>query len=144
LTPYLGPGRSVDRVGEDATYTIGRLAAAAGVHVETVRYYERRGLLAPPARSASGYRLYGDADLRLLQLIARGKGLGFTLAEIAELVGAEEPPSVDRIRAAAHAKAADVESRRRELAEVQRRLHRLAALCADGADPDCVALRVTP
>lgn len=131
-------------MGDGATYTIGQLAAAAGVHVETVRYYERRGLLAPPPRSPSGYRLYGGADLRLLQLIARGKALGFTLAEIADLVGTRGPRSADGVRAAAQAKAADIEARQRELADVRRRLQRLAALCADGADADCVALRIAP
>ena len=144
LNPYLGPGRTLDPVGDGATYTIGQLASAAGVNLETVRYYERRGLLAPPPRSAAGYRLYGDADLRLLQLISRGKDLGFTLAEIADLVGTGGPRSVDGVRAAAQAKATDIEARQRELTEVRQRLQRLAALCADGADADCVALRVAP
>ena len=144
MTPYRGPGPSVDRVGDDATYTIGQLASAAGVNLETVRYYERRGLLAPPPRSAAGYRLYGAADLRLLQLIGRGKALGFTLTEIGELLGSDGPRSVDGVRAAAQTKAADIEARRRELGEVRRRLQRLATLCADGAEADCVALRVSP
>jgi DNA-binding transcriptional MerR regulator len=127
-----------------ATYTIGRLAHAAGVHVETVRYYERRGLLAPPPRSASGYRLYSDEDLRVLQLIARGKRLGFTLREIGELVGDPGARSADGVLAVAHAKLAAVEARQRELAEIRDRLRRLTELCADGAEPDCVALRVAP
>ena len=126
------------------TYTIGRLADAAGVHVETIRYYERRGLLAPPPRTASGYRLYSDDDLRLLQLIARGKRLGFTLREIADLVGDAGARSVDDVLAAAQAKLVAVEARQRDLAEIQRRLQQLTELCADGAEPDCVALRVAP
>ncbi len=126
------------------TYTIGRLADAAGVHVETIRYYERRGLLAPPARSAAGYRLYADDDLRLLQLIARGKRLGFTLREIADLVGDAGARSVDDVLAAAQAKMVALEARQRDLAEIQRRLQQLTELCADGAEPDCVALRVAP
>ncbi len=126
------------------TYTIGRLADAAGVHVETIRYYERRGLLAPPPRTASGYRLYADDDLRLLQLIARGKRLGFTLREIADLVGDAGARSVDDVLAAAQAKLVALEARQRDLAEIQRRLQQLTELCADGAEPDCVALRVAP
>ena len=126
------------------TYTIGRLADAAGVHVETIRYYERRGLLAPPPRTASGYRLYADDDLRLLQLIARGKRLGFTLRENADLVGDAGARSVDDVLAAAQAKLVAVEARQRDLAEIQRRLQQLTELCADGAEPDCVALRVAP
>jgi MerR family Zn(II)-responsive transcriptional regulator of zntA len=131
-------------VDEGATYTIGQFAAAAGVHTETVRYYERRGLLRAPRRSAAGYRLYDDADLRLMELIARGKQLGFTLAEISELVGGDGTRSVDSIRSAAQAKAADIAARQRELAAVRDRLRRLAELCVDGADADadCLMLRV--
>jgi DNA-binding transcriptional MerR regulator len=124
-------------------YTIGRLAEAAGVHVETIRYYERRGLLAPPARTASGYRIYADDDLALLQLIARGKALGFTLSEIGELVGSSGSRSVDEVLAAAQDKAEALAARQVELAETQRRLRELTRLCADGVEADCVALRVS-
>ena len=124
-------------------YTIGRLAEAAGVHVETIRYYERRGLLAPPARTASGYRIYVDDDLALLQLIARGKALGFTLSEIGELVGSSGSRSVDEVLAAAQDKAEALAARQVELAETQRRLRELTRLCADGVEADCVALRVS-
>ena len=71
------------------SFTIGRLAETAGVNVETVRYYERRGLLEQPPRPGQGYRQYSDADVWRLQFIRRGKDLGFTLAEIAELLGPE-------------------------------------------------------
>ena len=131
-------------MGVGTTYTIGELARAAGVHLETVRFYERRGLLAPPPRSAAGYRLYSDDDLRLLQLIARGKRLGFTLREIAELAGDAGARSVGDVLAAANAKSVALEARQRELAEIQRRLRQLTELCAEGAEPDCVALRVAP
>ena len=123
-------------------YTIGRLAEAAGVHVETIRYYERRGLLAPPARTASGYRIYTADDLALLQLIARGKALGFTLSEIGELVGSSGARSVDEVLAAAQDKAEALAARQVELAETQRRLRELTRLCANGVEADCVALRV--
>jgi MerR family mercuric resistance operon transcriptional regulator len=129
-------------VDEGATYTIGQFAAAAGVHPETVRFYERRGLLRPPRRSEAGYRLYDDTDLRLMTLISRGKQLGFTLAEIRELVGGDGPRSAERVRSAAQAKAADIAVRQRELAAVRHRLRRLAELCADDADADCMMLRV--
>jgi DNA-binding transcriptional MerR regulator len=124
-------------------YTIGRLAEAAGVHVETIRYYERRGLLAPPARTASGYRIYADDDLALLQLIARGKALGFTLSEIGELVGSSGSRTVDEVLSAAQDKAEALAARQVELAETQRRLRELTRLCADGVEADCVALRVS-
>ena len=69
-----------------ATVTIGQLARKASVHVETVRYYERRGLLPEPPRRWSGYREYSDDDVARLQFIKRAQGLGFSLKEIAELL----------------------------------------------------------
>lgn len=123
------------------TYTIGKLAAAAGVHVETVRYYERRGLIEQPARAASGYRQYSADDLWRLRFVARGKQLGFTLAEVAELLNAGPDRSAAAVLAAARAKIADVEERRRRLDEARCRLEQLAALCEDG-DAGCVTLQV--
>ena len=84
LTPYPGTGHSLANV---ESLTISQLAHEAGVHVETVRYYERRGLLREPPRTPAGYRQYSTADLRRLQFIARAKQLGFTLAEVARLAG---------------------------------------------------------
>jgi MerR family copper efflux transcriptional regulator len=66
------------------TMTIGRLAKQAGVNIDTIRYYERNGLIPEPLRRASGYRQYGVGDLRRLRFILRAKDLGFTLAEIGE------------------------------------------------------------
>jgi DNA-binding transcriptional MerR regulator len=122
------------------TYTIGKLASAAGVHVETIRYYERRGLLAPPPRSVGGYRQYSSDDLWRLQFVARGKRLGFTLAEIAEIMGTDR--SAPAILEAAQAKLTAVEARQRELAQVHCRLRHLVDLCTHGADADCTALRI--
>jgi MerR family transcriptional regulator, copper efflux regulator len=146
-------------------FTIGKLAEAAGVHVETIRYYERRGLLAPPPRSASGYRQYSPDDLWRLQFIARGKRLGFTLAEIAEVMSPASSPdsgspsasgsasaagsasasasaSLERVLEAARAKIAAIDERQRELARMRCRLQQLAELCEHGPDADCLALRV--
>jgi DNA-binding transcriptional MerR regulator len=124
------------------TYTIGKLAAAAGVHVETIRYYERRGLIEQPPRSSGGYRQYSADDLWRLQFIGRGKQLGFTLAEIAEVLGSDAGGSAATVLAAARAKIAAVDDEIAELARVRCRLHRLAELCSHGDDADCVALRV--
>jgi MerR family copper efflux transcriptional regulator len=123
-----------------AALTIGKLAEAAGVHVETIRYYERRGLLAPPPRTASGYRQYSADDLWRLQFIARGKRLGFTLAEIASVMS--PAASAEDMLAAARAKIAAIDERQRELARTRCRLQQLAELCQHGDDADCVALRV--
>ncbi len=113
--------------------TIGELARQAGVNVETVRYYERRGLLDEPPRTPSGYRQYGADDLWRLQFIARAKQLGFTLAEIADLLG-DDGRSAKGVLEAAQAKLASVDERERELVELRCRLQRLVQLCADG-DP---------
>jgi MerR family mercuric resistance operon transcriptional regulator len=121
------------------SYTIGTLAAAAGVHVETIRYYERRGLIVQPERTGPGYRRYGDDDLWRLRFIARGKLLGFTLADIGELLGAGSVPAV---LAAARARIDAVDEQRRELDRQRCRLEQLADLCRQGADADCVALRL--
>jgi len=76
---------------EQQPITIGRLARAADVGVETIRFYEREGLLAPPARTASGYRLYSPKTAERLGFIRRAKALGFSLAEIRELLELAPP-----------------------------------------------------
>lgn len=69
-----------------STHTIGFTAKAAGVGVDTVRYYEREGLLSKASRTASGYRLYSSAEIKRLQFIRKAKVLGFTLADITDLL----------------------------------------------------------
>jgi DNA-binding transcriptional MerR regulator len=127
------------------TFTIGRLADDAGVNIETVRYYERRGLLREPPRSEAGYRQYSASDLWRLQFIARAKRLGFTLSEIATLVvedgdGGEDPS--ESILRLARAKVDALDERRRSLEETRARLTRLIDLCGDPTSPDCRALQV--
>jgi DNA-binding transcriptional MerR regulator len=119
--------------------TIGELAHAAGVNVETVRYYERRGLLTAPPRPARGYRKYGDDSLWRLQFIGRAKELGFTLSEIRDLL--DEPSSRD-VLDAARRKVADVNRRLADLAALQTRLRQLVDTCENGDGFDCVALAV--
>lgn len=116
--------------------TIGELAGRAGVGVETVRYYERRGLLAEPDRGPNGYRLYTPADLERLAFIARAKRLGFTLTEIADL-SASPAEVLDR----AEAKLSEIEARRAELDAMTARLQALVDGCARG-DLGCVAIDV--
>jgi MerR family transcriptional regulator, copper efflux regulator len=116
--------------------TIGDLAAAAGVGIDTVRYYERRGLLPAPPRTMSGYRQYGDADVARLQQVLRAKALGFTLREIRELAD-----DADGILAAARAKRAAVAAQQAELTIVTARLDRLVGACEEGTD-DCLTLGV--
>jgi DNA-binding transcriptional MerR regulator len=127
-----------------AGLTIGKLAAAAGVGVgvETVRFYQRRGLLAQPERRDEGFREYTEADQGRLAFIRRAQGLGFTLAEIRDLIGPAEARAAGDIIAAAGAKLEAVDAQLRELTRLQCRLRRLVQVCEDGNGDDCVALHL--
>ena len=123
--------------------TIGKLAAAEGVSVETVRFYQRRGLLAKPERRGSGYREYSDADRWRLVFIRRARQFGFTLGEIAELLGPAESQSTQEIAAAAQAKLAAIDEQIRELMQQRCRLRQLVRVCEHGDGEQCAALRLT-
>src|SRR5437660_11625983 len=126
-----------------AGLTIGKFAAAEGVGVETVRFYQRRGLLPlPERRGAGGYREYTDADRWRLAFIRRARRLGFTLEEIRDLLGPAQARSADDIAAAAAAKLAAVDDQLRELAQKRCRLRRLVQVCEHGSRDDCVALHL--
>jgi len=122
--------------------TIGKLAAAEGVGVETVRFYQRRGLLPRPERRGSGYREYSDADRSRLEFIRRARGLGFTVAEIAELLSPAEAQSTAEIQAAAHAKLAAIDEQMKELIQQRCRLRQLIRLCEHGDGRQCAALQL--
>jgi len=124
--------------------TIGRLAAAEGVGVETVRFYQRRGLLATPERRGSGYREYSEADRSRLVFIRRARQLGFTLGEVAELLGPAEAESTQEIAAAAQAKLAAVDAQVRELMQLRCRLRQLVHVCEHGNGQECAALATGP
>ena len=126
-----------------AGLTIGKFAAAEGVGVETVRFYQRRGLLAPPARGRSGFREYSADDQWRLAFIRRARALGFSLAEIRDLLGPAQARSTAEITAAAEQKLAANAARMRELAQQQCRLRRLVHVCEHGDSDDCVALHIT-
>jgi DNA-binding transcriptional MerR regulator len=125
-----------------AGLTIGKFAAAEGVGVETARFYQRRGLLALPEREGSGFREYSEADQWRLAFIGRAKRLGFTLAEISDLLGPAETRSTGDIVLAAQAKLEAVGQQRQELALLQCRLRRLVQVCEHGNGDGCVALHL--
>jgi DNA-binding transcriptional MerR regulator len=125
-----------------AGLTIGKLAAAGGVGVETVRFYQRRGLLTEPERTGSGYREYSEADKERLVFIRRARRLGFTVGEIRELLGPAEANSTAEIVSAAQAKLGRIEQQIRELELVKCRLRRLLHVCEHGNGRDCAALQL--
>ncbi len=109
---------------EGAGLRIGALAARAGTSADTVRYYERRGLLGPPQRTSSGYRVYQDEALRRLQFIRRAKRLGFSLDDIRGLLGLAEDGACRPLRRQVAALL------RREIAICETKLTELAAFKA--------------
>ncbi len=113
------------------TVTIGQLARKAQVHVETVRYYERRGLLPQPLRRWSGYRQYSQDDVIRLRFIKRAQRLGFSLKEIAELLSLRVDPdtSCHDVKQRAEAKLADIEAKILALEQMKKALKKLAASC---------------
>ena len=110
---------------------IGQLAKHAGAGIDTVRFYERQGLLPPPQRQASGYRQYDDSDVARLRFIRRAKTLGFTLVEIRELLALSGRREDDMagLKEAAIEKLADVEARLVELTRIKDGLQTLVASC---------------
>jgi DNA-binding transcriptional MerR regulator len=122
-------------------FSIGQLAKRAGVGIDTVRYYERNGLLAPADRLASGYRRYGDVELKRLRFIRRAKALGFTLADIRGLLLLSSERNVSKVRLAAQRKLTDVEQRLEELSRIRGGLRELIAACpGHGRAEECPIL----
>jgi MerR family mercuric resistance operon transcriptional regulator len=115
--------------------TIGALAKACAVHVETVRFYQRRGLLEEPHRPAGSVRRYGEATLQRLRFIRRAQALGFTLEEIAELLRLERTPDCGRASKLASARLADVEAKLVDLERMRGTLRALVQACMAGRDP---------
>lgn len=120
---------------------IGTLARRAGVRIDTVRYYERSGLLSPKTRLASGYRRYGELELSRLRFIRRAQALGFTLREVRELPVLSSRRDVAKVKRAAQEKLADVEGRIAALERVREGLATLIATCpGHGRAADCPIL----
>lgn len=116
--------------------TIGRLARAAGVNIETVRYYQRRGLLATPRKPLDGVRRYTSETLGRLRFIRRAQELGFTLREIADLLKLGDG-SCTETRAIAEHRLADIETRIHDLEAMRATLGKLIRTCREGNRPPC-------
>jgi MerR family mercuric resistance operon transcriptional regulator len=117
--------------------TRSEVAERADVNPETVRYYEERGLIPDPPRSASGYRLYDESYVRRLRFIGRAKELGFTLKEIRSLLKLRAGPDAtcQDVRAQAEEKVADVEEKIADLRRIRSALASLMETCAGGEGP---------
>lgn len=115
-----------------AGLTIGKVAHSARLAIDTVRYYEREGLLQKPARTPSGYRQYPKEAVARLRFICQAKELGFTLAEIRELLALKVTPgkSCADVRAHAEHKVADVDRRIASLKRMRGALVKLASACS--------------
>ena len=113
----------------DRILTIGQLARAADVNVETVRYYQRRGLVAQPQRPSNSVRRYSEDSVKRIRFIKRAQELGFTLAEVTNLLALEDGRSCRETRELAGRKLAIVESRLADLSRLRRTLRELVARC---------------
>lgn len=124
--------------------TIGKAAAAAGVNVETIRYYERRGLIEQPEKpAAGGYRTYPERTIRRVRFIRHAQGLGFSLREAGELARLREGETGDAasVRDHAAAKLADIEAKIADLQGLRDTLTRLVASCpGSGPLDDCAIM----
>jgi MerR family mercuric resistance operon transcriptional regulator len=116
--------------------TISRLAQLGGVNLETIRYYERQGLLPAPPRTAAGYRVFPREAARRLRFIKRAQELGFSLSEISELLALRMKPGTKHadMRTRAEAKIADIEQKIQSLQAMKKTLRQLTERC-EGCGP---------
>lgn len=129
---------------QTASLTIGAVAKRVGVAIDTIRYYEREGLLPEPLRRASGYRSYDEGTIAQLRFIRRAKELGFTLEEIRELLAlsADRQRGVKAVKKRAEQRLAAIEQRIAELQRVRDGLAQLVASCpGHGRPEECPILR---
>ena len=119
-----------------ASLTIGGLAQAAGVGVETIRFYQRKGLVEQPPR-AGGIRRYDERDVTRLRFIRRAQAAGFTLAEIAELIALDATDDRARARTLAQARLDALDAKIAELEQARTALARLARECGAGRAGPC-------
>lgn len=112
-----------------AHLSIGQLARQAGVAIDTIRYYERDGLLKAAGRQPSGYRHYGESELRRLRFIRRAKALGFSLDDIRDLLVLSDTRNIQEVKATALAKRDQIDQRIAELQRVRAGLDALITVC---------------
>ncbi len=123
----------------NADITIGEVSRRTGCKIETIRYYERAGLMPAPPRSSGGYRLYGEALLKRLNFIRRGRELGFSLNRVRELLALAEGGGSNcrEVKAATLDHLSEIESKIADLNRMAKLLKQKAALCKGGNVPEC-------
>jgi len=138
LTLDYGQGCSVSE-----QMTIGRVADAAGVSIDTMRFYERQGLLAKPRRTVAGYRIYADEVLDRLRFIQDAKELGFSLREIRELLsqGVKSTAECGPVTRKAEAKLAEMNDEIRRLQRMRRTLEKMVHDCGGCSGARCAKCR---
>lgn len=120
---------------------IGDLSRATGTPVETIRYYERIGLLRAPTRSTNGRRVYTPDDVALLRFIRQARGLDFSLADVRELISLRDGRTCRPIAAIANRHLSFVRAKIETLQTIEKRLARATEACSNGA-PDCSASEI--
>ena len=123
---------------------IGMLSRHSGVNIETIRYYERVKMLSPPPRTASGRRVYGATDLRILVFIRRARELGFSLDEVRTLLqlGGPEKATCREVRTIAARHLEDIRAKLSDLKKLERLLARTVSRCSGRTAPDCPVLDI--
>lgn len=122
----------------DAKLTIGKVAAAAEVNVETIRFYQRRGILAEPPKKLGGLRYYDEAAIERVRFIKRAQTLGFSLEEVSALLAFQKSDACAKTHEAAEKKLQIVEDRIRDLERIRTTLKELIGQCREGtADVSC-------
>ncbi|MGQ0443917.1 MAG: MerR family transcriptional regulator [Beijerinckiaceae bacterium] len=123
---------------------IGELSRLTGIHIETIRYYEKIGMLSAPPRTEGGRRVYGPKETRMLAFIRRGRELGFTLHQIRALLNLSGPEkaSCAEVREIANHHIDDIRAKIDDLTKLERLLRKTVAQCSGGKAPDCPVLNV--
>jgi Cu(I)-responsive transcriptional regulator len=121
---------------------IAEAAKSAGVNPQTLRYYERRGLIRPAGRGRSGYREYSVDDVRMLRFVKRAQELGLSLKDVQELLKLRKVTAARRqsVRTVAEKRLADLDSRITDLSRMRDALAHLVHACHAGSDPQCPIL----
>lgn len=122
-------------------FTIGRLSALSGVNIETIRFYEKSGLIPAPPRSDGGRRLYDETAVRRLRFIRRARDLGFSLDDICSFLGlGDAPPTCAEAHETASRHRDRVRAKIADLKRLDRRLTSIIDECARDASPDCALI----